>query len=84
MEMTCPAGQTCPSTLIKDSSQSLLLEYFRGDMESLNPELSLNCIQNEYTRTDTVFFPLSEFSKLAVSLRKTGVDLKMEIGLTND
>ena len=53
-------------------------------MESLNPELSLNCIQNEYTRTGTVFFPLSEFSKLAVSLMKTGVDLKMEIGLTND
>ena len=46
---------------------SLLLEDIKGDMESLNPEFALHGSKNESTRTDTVFFPLSEVCKNVVS-----------------
>ena len=51
--MFCPEGEiifihtyqkenVCPSTLILDASKSESLEYFRGDMESLNPKFTLH------------------------------------------
>ena len=51
----------CPySTLILTSSHSLLLEFIREDMESLDPDFSLFGSKTLCARTDTVFFPLSE------------------------
>ena len=37
-------------------------------MESLNPDLAIYGSKNEFTRTDTVFFALSEIRQEAVSL----------------
>ena len=62
---TFKADKTCPITLILPSSQSLLLEYIKGDMESLYSKFALYGSKNESTRTDTV---LSEVSEGAVSL----------------
>ena len=49
-----------PSTLILASSHIYLLEYIKGDMETLNPEFALYGRKNLSARTDTFFFPLSE------------------------
>ena len=42
-------------------------------MESIYPKLALCGSKNECARTDTVFFPISEFSKGTVSLNDGGV-----------
>ena len=44
--------------LILPSSHSLLLEYIKFDMETLNPGLALCVSKNMGARTDTVFFPM--------------------------
>ena len=58
----------CPNTLIWASSQSLLLEYLRGVMESRYTELALYCTKNKCPRTDPVFLPISEVCDGTVSL----------------
>ena len=47
----------CSNTLIRASSQSLLLEYLRGVIESIYSELALYGSTNKCTRTDTVSYP---------------------------
>ena len=52
--------KTFPSTLIWASNQSLLLQYFRGYMESIYTKLVLYVSKNECARTGNVFSPISE------------------------
>ena len=73
----CPAEQvvfinsdkmdkTVPITLISGFSQSWLLNYVRGDMDSLNPEFAL---YSSVLRL-ILFFPLSQVSTGAVTIGK--------------
>ena len=60
--------KTCPSTLIVSYSEGLLLGCIRGDIKSIYPELALDGSKNECTRTDTVFFSLSQVCTRWVTL----------------
>ena len=62
--------KTCPSTLILTLYQSLLIQYLRGDMESIYTDLALYVSKIECARTDNVVFPISEICKGTVSLKK--------------
>ena len=70
-----------PCTLNFASAQSLLIEYLRGDMESIYPELALCGSKNECARTDTVFFTISEVSEGTVSLARKKVWTEAQQGL---
>ena len=61
------------STLILASTQSYLLEYLKGDMESIYTKLALCGSKKEWARTDTLFLYLSEVSKGTVSLIKSKI-----------
>ena len=49
--------KTDPGTLFSGSSQSLLLEYIRGDMNSQNPVYALYESKNYRTTADTICTP---------------------------
>ena len=61
-------NKICPDTLIWPSSQSYLLEYLMGVMESIYTELALYGSTNKCARTDTVFLPISEVCNGTASL----------------
>ena len=63
----------CPNTVFWPSTQSLLLEYLRGVMESIATKLALYGIKKECARTDTVFLPISEVCNGTVSLDGTEI-----------
>ena len=65
--MFCATGHVV-FTRILASSQSYLLNYINGDMESLNPQFALYGSNNECARTDTSFLPLTEVITRAVTL----------------
>ena len=58
----------CPNRLIWASSQSQLLEYLRGVMESLYTKFAPYDSKNLCARTDTVFLLISEVCNGTVSL----------------
>ena len=60
--------KTCPITHISALYQSWLLQYLRGDMKSIYPELALYGDQIECARTDNAFFSMSEVCDGMVSL----------------
>ena len=73
----------CPNTYVWASSQSLILEHLRGDMESIYTRLALYGSKNECTRTNNVFLPISEVCDCMVSINRPSVDGAVLHSLTN-
>ena len=62
------SGKKCPSTLIWASYQSSLVQYLRGDLQSIYTELAVYGSKNEDATTDNAFSPISEICNGTVSL----------------
>ena len=75
MKTTSQLYKICSYTLIWASFHSLLLEYLRGVMASILPEVALYGSKNECARTDHVFLPISEVRNDTVSLIVCGTKL---------